>query len=169
MEKFYKIMNVPEFRSTASVKFNRVPMLPGLTAITRVEHEVDAFSPGSVGEIKRPWYMHQNQEDNLLVLHGSRFVELFHKDSGEVLKFEIGPDFVNLNGKKVHKGPAVLHWDTFVFHRVHSRSEGSMSLNFAVRSEGFDIRTNFDIYDLNTDNGEHTVIRKGFEDQQDTD
>jgi hypothetical protein len=39
-------------------------------------------------------------------------------------------------------------------------------VNFAVHYEGFDIRTNFDIFDLNTETGEFKVIRAGHLDQQ---
>ena len=52
-----------------------------------------------------------------------------------------------------------------VFHRIKSGPEGSKSLNFAVRYEGFDIRTNFNIYDLDVDSGEYSVAREGHKDQ----
>ncbi|WP_199221438.1 hypothetical protein [Desulfonatronum sp. SC1] len=52
-----------------------------------------------------------------------------------------------------------------MFHRITSGPEGSASLNFAVHYDGLDMRTNFNIYDVNTGTGEYSVIREGFRDQ----
>jgi len=49
---------------------------------------------------------------------------------------------------------------------VSDAETGSASLNFAVHTPGFDIRTNFSVYDLNTETGEYRVIREGHLDQQ---
>lgn len=38
-------------------------------------------------------------------------------------------------------------------------------MNFARHFDGFDISTNFNIYDLNTGTGEYSVIRLGASDQ----
>jgi hypothetical protein len=60
----------------------------------------------------------------------------------------------------------MLVWPRGVFHRIRSdEKSGSASLNFAVRYEGFDIRTNFNIYDLNPADGEYWMIRAGYLDQ----
>lgn len=39
-------------------------------------------------------------------------------------------------------------------------------MNFAVHYEGFDIKTNFNIYDLDTETGKFEIIRAGHLDQQ---
>ena len=60
----------------------------------------------------------------------------------------------------------MLVWPCGVFHRIQSdKQTGSASLNFGVRYDGFDIRTNFDIYDLDPATGEHRMIRAGYLDQ----
>jgi hypothetical protein len=59
----------------------------------------------------------------------------------------------------------MLSWPTHVFHRVLSGPEGSAAVNLAYHHEGFDIRNNFSIYDLNTDTGDYSVIRAGHLDQ----
>ncbi len=60
----------------------------------------------------------------------------------------------------------MLVWPCGVFHRIVSCPEqGSGSVNFAVRYEGFNIRTNFNIYDLDTESGKYKVIREGHLDQ----
>ncbi|OCC15159.1 hypothetical protein DBT_1279 [Dissulfuribacter thermophilus] len=38
-------------------------------------------------------------------------------------------------------------------------------MNLAIHYPGIDPKTNFNIYDLNTETGEFTVIREGFRDQ----
>jgi hypothetical protein len=61
----------------------------------------------------------------------------------------------------------MLVWPCGVFHRIVSCPEqGSSSVNFAVHTYGFDIRTNFNIYDLDTESGQFKVIRAGYLDQK---
>jgi hypothetical protein len=59
----------------------------------------------------------------------------------------------------------MLVWSQGVFHRIQSGEKGSASLNFAVRGKEFDIKTNFNIYDLDTNTGEYKVLREGHLDQ----
>jgi hypothetical protein len=155
-------------RRTESVMFDTVPV-PAITridAIDRVIHERGALSPGTVGDVERPWYMHPHQEDHLVVLHGTRYIDLYTQAHGRIEHFVQSPDMIKRNGELVHDGPAMLSWPVEVFHRIVScEREGSASLNFAAHYEGFDIRTNFSIYDLDTDTGEYRVIREGFRDQ----
>ena len=53
-----------------------------------------------------------------------------------------------------------------IFHRIISGDEG-ININFATRTDKFDISDNFNIYDLNTRTGEYKVLKKGAEDQPD--
>ncbi len=165
MNEPFTIKPLKKLRETKDVLFSSVPMVDNLEGITRVMHESGAMSPGTVGEVERPWYMHQNQEDNLLVMDGHRVVELYSKEYGRIVSFEVHPEKIIQDGEVVFEGAAVLHWPTHVFHRIKSGPHGSKSLNFAARSEGFDIRTNFNIYDLDVETGEYRVIREGHEDQ----
>ncbi len=60
----------------------------------------------------------------------------------------------------------MLAWPTAVFHRIESDPvAGSASLNFAVRHSGYDVLTNFNIYDLDPEAGSCRVIREGRLDQ----
>ncbi len=153
-------------RKTPSVEFNILPgIVDELSSIDRVVHEKGAISPQVAGSsIERPWYMHPNQEDNLLVYHGVRFIELYTQKHAKVERFEASPDYIKHNDKIIHKGGAILGWPTNVFHRIHS-PDGSMSTNFAKHFDGFDIKTNFNIYDLDTQSGEYTLLREGHLDQ----
>lgn len=167
VEGLYRIIELTPFRKTEGVTFDLFPMdaVPHVDGIDRVLHKHGAISPGSVAGVERPWYLHQHQEDNLLVLQGVREVDIYSQKHGKVEHFTVYPDKIYKNGELIVEGGAVLVWPTGVFHRIQSGPEGSASINLAVRHEGFDVRTNFSIYDLNTETGEYRVIREGFKDQ----
>lgn len=163
----FHLVKLKLFRKTPGVVFDLYPLetIPHIDAIDRVLHEKSAVSPGPVEETERPWYMHTHQTDNLIVLYGQRTVELFNKNHGKIETFVVTPNKIYHNDELLFDGGAALGWPPFVFHRIVSGEQGSASINLAVHSEGFDIRTNFNIYDLDIDSGDYKVIRKGFEDQ----
>ena len=154
-------------RQTPSVDFHLLPreLVREIAAVDRVRHQPGAFSPQVPdSDIERPWYMHPHQEDNLIVCEGVREVELFTTDHGTLEKFEVSPEKIVRGSEVIFEGPAILGWPTNVFHRIHSPG-GSLSINFARHFEGFDIKTNFNIYDLDEQTGESRVIREGHLDQ----
>ncbi len=163
----YKIIPLNIFRRTTGVSFDNIPLesLPKIDAVDRVIHKSSAISPGPVGDISRPWYMHPHQDDNLLILHGTRLVDIYTKEHGQVESFEVTSDSIIKNGKTVFEGPAILVWPRLVFHRVESKEEGSSAINFAVHYEGISMMDNFNIYDLDTETGHFTMVREGFKDQ----
>lgn len=164
----YRLVPLRELRRTPGVWFDNVPMeeFKRIDAIDRVIHEGGAVSPGPVGDVERPWYMHPHQDDNLIVLHGVRHVDLYTHSHGKVESFEVRPEMILEGGDVLHEGPAMLVWPCRVFHRIVSSSEeGSASLNFAIHYEGWDIKNNFNIYGLDTVSGEYTVLREGHLDQ----
>lgn len=168
VEGFYKIFRLKPLRKTEGVFFDTIPgtVFGHVDAIDRVVHAAGAYSPGAVGEVLRPWYMHEFQSDHLMVLAGMRIIELFSRKYGEVVKFEVTPEGIKKNGVTVYEGQVILMWYPTIFHRVESCQEnGSSSLNFAVQHDGFDIATNFNIYDLNCSSGEYHLIRHGMLDQ----
>ena len=163
----YRIISLNIFRRTAGVYFDNVPTgaFSKISAIDRVIHLSNAVSPGRVGNVERPWYMHPHQEDNLLILQGKRNVELYTKKHGKVEHFVVTPEYIEKNGKTVFEGAAMLCWPNLVFHRVMSPEEGSSAINFAVHHKEIDMRTNFNIYSLAPDTGEFHLIRQGYLDQ----
>jgi hypothetical protein len=165
--RFWRIIRLKPFRNTTGVSFDIFPMalLPRIDGIDRVIHQSSAFSPGSVGEVRRPWYVHPHQEDNLMVLHGKRRVDIYTLEHRRLENFVVTADHVEHNGKVLFEGAAMLVWPCNVFHRIASGEEGSASLNFAVRHPGFDIDTNFSVYDLDTETGSYKMIREGKLDQ----
>jgi hypothetical protein len=163
----YRIIALAPLRKTPGVTFDCLPMdlLPRIDAIDRVLHQGGATSPGAVGDVARPWYMHPCQDDNLVVLHGTRQVEIYSRAHGRVEAFTVTPEEIVRNGEVVFRGGAMLVWPRMVFHRIRSAEQGSASLNFAVHYAGFDLRTNFSVYDLDPASGSHRVIREGHLDQ----
>lgn len=164
----YRIVKLKLLRRTPGVWFDALPdgMLPRVDAIDRVIHEGGAVSPGPVGCIERPWYMHPCQDDNLMVLHGVRHVDVFTPRFDKPVSFTITPNRILRDGEVVFEGAAMVTWPRGVFHRIRSDEQtGSASVNFAVHHEGFDIRTNFSIYKLDTESGFYRVARVGHLDQ----
>ena len=163
----YTIVPLNIFRRTPGAYFDNVPIgaFSKISAIDRVIHVSNAVSPGRVGIIERPWYMHPHQEDNLLVLHGTRYVELYTKKHGKTEYFVVAPEYIKKNDKMLFEGAAMLCWPNLVFHRVMSLAEGSVAINFAVHHEGIDMRNNFNIYSLDTVTGDFHVVREGYLDQ----
>jgi hypothetical protein len=167
VEGFYRIIPLSPLRKTPKVTFDNVPMgfLPRIDAIDRVLHEGGAISPGAVGEVARPWYMHLFQDDNLIVLAGVREVDLYAPDHGRMETFTVTPNEITKAGRPIYQGGAMLVWPAGVFHRIRTGEAGSASLNFAVHYAGYDPRTNFNIYDLDPQNGAYWIVRDGYLDQ----
>jgi len=163
----YKIIQFKEFRKTQGVTFDVVPVkaLGKIDAVDRVLHSTCAISPSAVGSVSRPWYMHGHQEDNLVVLYGTRYVDIFTPEHGKVEQFTVTPNSVYKGDKLICEGGAMLAWPKGVFHRIVSGDEGSASINLAMHFDGFDIDTNFDIFDVDLDSGKYEIIRNGFKDQ----
>jgi hypothetical protein len=160
------VISAEKLRETPSVLFNKVPVLPKIDSIDYVEHAKNAKSPAIKGkENETFWYMHTCQTDNLLVIHGTRFVQLYSSLHKKVENFEVTANYVKHNGKIIHEGMSIFGWPKFIYHRVDSANDGSKSINFAVHDGDFDIKTNFNIYSLNTETGESEIARHGFEDQ----
>ncbi len=163
----FAIIKLKEFRRTKNVEFDVMikSMVPKVDAVDRIIHRGPAVSPGSVGDIERPWYMHCHQSDNLLVVAGERNIELYSKEHGRIEKFVVTPDYITHNGEIVIEGAGNLIWPAYVFHRIISGENGSVSVNLATYFEGIDFKNNFDIYDLDIETGDYKVIREGYLDQ----
>lgn len=169
----YRLIPLRMLRRTQGVKFDEmVPSdIPKIDGIDKVIHGPNSISPGPVEEAtppcKRPWYMHPGQDDNLLVLQGTRYIDIFCPKSKEKASFIVTPDKIYKNDKLYYDGTAMVVWPAGIFHRIVSGEEGSISINFATRTRHFDLNNNFNIYDLNTYSGEHSVVKDGSEDQPD--
>ena len=167
IENLFSIVRMEPLRETPGVSFDAVPseIFEKVSSIDRVIHHSSAVSPGKINDVTYPWYMHPDQDDNLMVLNGTRHVDLYSVSHGKIESFIVTPESILQNGKFVAKESAMLIWPRNVFHRVRSDKDGSASVNFATHYENFDIKTNFNIYDVDIKTGEYKVIREGHLDQ----
>lgn len=76
--------------------------------------------------------MHPNQDDNLLVLHGERNVDIYTKEYGKVESFTIAIDCVYKNSELVCLGRFISVWPRGVFHRNASGEDGLIANNLAT-------------------------------------
>ena len=165
----YRLIPLRTLRRTHGVKFDEmVPSdIPKIDGIDRVIHGPNSISPGPVCNIKRPWYMHSGQDDNLMVLQGERYIDIYEPNTKKSASFIVSPDKIYKNDKLYYDGAAMIVWPAGVYHRIISGSGGSISLNFATRTKEFDLDNNFNIYDLDKNTGKSKLLRKGIEDQPD--
>ncbi len=164
----YRMVRLHPLRRTPGVSFDVMPTgwVPRVDAVDRVIHEAGALSPGSVAGVERPWYMHPHQDDHLMVLAGTRYVDLYATGLGRVLSFVVQPDRVSREGSLICDAPCLLVWERGVFHRIRSDEfTGSRSVNLATHHPGFEIDTNFNVYDLDPETGAYDLLRRGAEDQ----
>tara|TARA_Y100000389_G_scaffold204089_1_gene254945 strand:+ start:12112 stop:12663 length:552 start_codon:yes stop_codon:yes gene_type:complete len=163
----YRLIPLRVLRRTKGVKFDEmVPSdIPKVDGIDRVIHGPNSISPGPVDNVKRPWYMHVGQDDNLMVLQGSRYVDIFDPSTKTKASFVITPDKVYKNDKLYYDGPCMIVWPSGIFHRIISGKEGSISVNISTRTKDFDLKDNFNIYKLCTNTGNSVVIKNGNDDQ----
>jgi len=152
------IIPIKKLRETTSVEFDAFPLFREINWIDIVRHEPGARSPSLPDGDHDVWYMHPGQEDNLITLCGNRIVELYNPNTKSIEVFEISHERIKLNWELLHEGPAILWWNIDIFHRNHS-PEWSVSQNFAVRDDKFNLDTEFSIYKLNTETGEYKVAR----------
>ena len=169
----YRLIPLRTLRNTQKVKFHEmVPSdIPLIHGIDRVIHEPYATSPGPVDDcpnlVQRPWYMHPGQDDNLMVLQGTRYIDIYCPKRKEKASFIVTPDKIYKNDRLYYDGSAMVVWPAGIFHRIISGDEGSISINFATRTSKFNLDDNFNIYNLSVYSGEYHVIKDGSEDQPD--
>ena len=108
----YRIIPLRMLRRTTGVMFDEmVPSdIPKISGIDRVIHGANSISPGPIEDIsipvKRPWYMHPGQDDNLLVLQGTRYIDIFCPKTITKASFIVTPERVYKNDKIL----MVLQW-----------------------------------------------------------
>ena len=119
------------FRQTDGVHFADITVKDS-NGLDLVEHEGFAVSPPNNAIGMKRWYVHEHQTDNNRVVQGQRLFELYD------------PFFQH------------RHWYVFLtpetgalmippgcFHRSVSGNKGSILINHAIRSEGYDERKEF--------------------------
>jgi hypothetical protein len=165
-EWLFHIIPFSLLRHTDNVDFHSIPYLDQINSMDRVIHSPWAVSPWKVWEVAEWWYMHPSQEDNLITTSWTRIVELYHPKFSDwkIEKFELWDKYIKHNWKIICDWPGILGWPTWVYHRNNS-PEGSASLNLWIRFKGFNVDTEFNIYDIDLKTNKVSVIRKGSLDQ----
>ena len=125
VQGLYQIIEFKTFRKTKGVTFDLIPLdsISHIDSLDRVLHRGNAVSPEPVGDVEQPWYMHTHQADNLVVLHGTREVDIYTPDHGKVEHFTVTANSVHKNGQLVFEGGAMLVWPRHVFHRIVSGAD----------------------------------------------
>ena len=74
----YRLIPLRTLRRTAGVLFDEVVPsdIPKIDGIDRVIHKANGISPDPCEGVKRPC-MHHGQDDNLIVLQGERFIDIY--------------------------------------------------------------------------------------------
>ena len=162
----YRLIPLRLLRRTSGVKFDEmVPSdIPKIHGIDRVVHGPNSISPGPVEDwtppVKRPWYMHTGQDDNLMVVQGTRYIDIYCPKRKEKASFIVTPDKIFKNDKLYYDGPAMIVWPAGIFHRIISGEEGSISINFATRTKEFSLEDNFNVYNLNQHNLDIYLVKQ---------
>jgi hypothetical protein len=112
----FHIIPTSILRKTPNVLFTKLPVFEGLGGVDHVIHQPFAQSPTIKDrQDEKFWYMHTDQEDNLVVFSGKRTVELYTKSHNKIETFEVTCDEIKRNGKTLYKGEAILGWSKNVF------------------------------------------------------
>lgn len=130
----FELIPYHKFRDTPSVRFFDIT-IPDSNARDLVFHEGPATSPNNTPEGFWQFYMHPNQEDNLLALSGGRtfyLVNFAWSNPFHMVRLQANGD--------------ILRIPPGTFHRSVSDSTGSLVLNQAVRTAKATIENEFRVY-----------------------
>lgn len=130
----FELIPYHKFRDTPSVRFFDIT-IPNSNARDLVFHEGPAVSPNDSSEGYWQFYLHPNQEDNLLALSGGRtfyLVNFSWKTPFHIVRLKANGD--------------ILRLPPGTFHRSVSDSQGSLVLNQAVRTASATVESEFRVY-----------------------
>jgi len=130
----FELIPYQKFRDTPSVRFFDITIADS-NARDLVFHEGPAISPNNSPEGHWQFYLHPNQQDNLLALSGGRTFYLvnFSWDCPfHIVRLEANGD--------------ILRLPPGTFHRSVSDAEGSLVLNQAVRTAAATVESEFRVY-----------------------
>jgi hypothetical protein len=130
----FELIAYHKFRDTPSVRFFDITIAKS-NARDLVFHEGAAVSPNNSAEGYWQFYLHPNQEDNLLAVSGGRtfyLVNFAWENPFHIVRLKANGD--------------ILRIPPGTFHRSVSDDEGSLVLNQAVRTVGATIASEFRVY-----------------------
>ncbi len=130
----FELIPYSKFRDTPSVRFFDIT-ISNSNARDLVFHEGPAISPNNDPEGRWQFYLHPNQEDNLLALTGGRtfyLVNFAWERPFHIVRLEANGD--------------ILRIPPGTFHRSISDPDGSLVLNQAVREAQATVDSEFRVY-----------------------
>ncbi len=130
----FELISYEKFRDTPNVRFFDIT-IPNSNARDLVYHDGPAVSPNNSKTGHWQFYLHPNQEDNLLALSGGRTFYLVN------LSWDVPFHIVRLeaNGDILRIPPGT-------FHRSVSDPKGSLVINQAVRTAEATVESEFRVY-----------------------
>ncbi|GAB4227250.1 MAG: hypothetical protein Kow00121_55850 [Elainellaceae cyanobacterium] len=130
----FELISYSKFRDTPNVRFFDITV-PNSNARDLVFHDGPAVSPNNNADGYWQFYLHPNQEDNLLALSGGRtfyLVNFAWKQPFHIVRLEANGD--------------ILRIPPGTFHRSVSDPNGSLVLNQAVRQAKATLEGEFRVY-----------------------
>lgn len=130
----FELIPYQKFRDTPNVRFFDIT-IANSNARDLVYHEGPAISPNNTSEGYWQFYLHPNQEDNLLALTGGRtfyLVNFAWEQPFHIVRLEANKD--------------ILRLPPGTFHRSVSDPKGSLVLNQAVRTAAATVASEFRVY-----------------------
>ncbi|MBE9182608.1 redox protein [Oculatella sp. LEGE 06141] len=131
----FELIPYQKFRDTPGVRFFDITIADS-NARDLVVHEGPATSPNNSSDGNWQFYLHPNQEDNLLALSGGRtfyLINLAWEHPFHIVRLEANGD--------------ILRIPPGTFHRSVSDPNGSIVLNQAIRTEKATVKSEFRVYD----------------------
>lgn len=130
----FQLLSFERFRDTPSVQFFDITVRDS-NARDLVFHDGPATSPHNSSSGAWQFYLHPNQEDNLLAVSGGR--TFFLVNFAWSYPFHV----VRLEANR-----QILQLPPGTFHRSVSDPEGSLVINQAVRTEQATVQSEFRVY-----------------------
>jgi hypothetical protein len=130
----FELLPFHKFRDTPSVRFFDITVADS-NARDLVFHEGPATSPNNTEDGHWQFYLHPNQEDNLLAVSGGRTFYLVN------FSWEYPYHIVRLDANR-----HILRIPPGTFHRSVSDPEGSLVLNQAIRTARATVESEFRVY-----------------------
>lgn len=130
----FQLIPYHKFRNTPGVQFFDITV-PSSNARDLVRHDGPAISPNNTSNGYWQFYLHPQQEDNLLALSGGRtfyLVNLTWEHPFHIVRLEANGD--------------ILRIPPGTFHRSVSDPDGSIVLNQAVRTHKAVVEREFRVY-----------------------
>ncbi|MDA0265607.1 MAG: redox protein [Cyanobacteria bacterium] len=150
----FELLPFHRFRDTPSVQFFDITVTDS-NARDLVFHQGPAVSPNN--DARKAWrfYLHPNQQDNLLTVSGGR---TFH-----LVNFTWAYPFHEV---RLEANRFILQIPPGTFHRSVSDPKGSLVINQAVRTEAATVESEFRVYNSAEIPRLHRLLTSGLRPQR---